>query len=81
MVQADPFSAGNEARRASSWTVSLSLPLSFTLTLTLALDLDLKLNLSLSLKPLIAVGKTGYPMVDAGMRELYHSGWMMQNIR
>ena len=26
-------------------------------------------------------GKTGYPMVDAGMRELWHTGWMHQNVR
>jgi deoxyribodipyrimidine photolyase len=26
-------------------------------------------------------GKTGFPIVDAGMRELYKTGWMTQNIR
>ena len=26
-------------------------------------------------------GKTGYPIVDAGMRELYKTGWMTQSIR
>ena len=26
-------------------------------------------------------GNTGYPMVDAGMRELYTTGWMHQNVR
>lgn len=26
-------------------------------------------------------GMTGYPLVDAGMRELYHTGWMTQSIR
>ena len=26
-------------------------------------------------------GKTGYPIVDAGMRELYATGWMTQSIR
>jgi len=26
-------------------------------------------------------GKTGYPLVDAGMRELYKTGWMTQSIR
>ena len=27
------------------------------------------------------LGKTGYPMVDAGMRELYTVGWIHQNVR
>jgi deoxyribodipyrimidine photo-lyase len=27
------------------------------------------------------LGKTGFPIVDAGMRELYATGWMTQNIR
>lgn len=26
-------------------------------------------------------GKTGYPLVDAGMRELYVTGWMTQSVR
>ena len=26
-------------------------------------------------------GKTGYPMVDAAMRELYATGWMHQSMR
>ena len=26
-------------------------------------------------------GQTGYPLVDAGMRELWHSGWMTQSVR
>merc|ERR1712238_557120 len=26
-------------------------------------------------------GKTGYPLVDAGMRELYATGWMTQSVR
>ena len=26
-------------------------------------------------------GKTGYPIVDAGMRELYATGWMTQSVR
>jgi len=26
-------------------------------------------------------GKTGYPLVDAGMRELYKTGWMTQSVR
>ena len=26
-------------------------------------------------------GQTGYPLVDAGMRELYRTGWMSQSIR
>ena len=26
-------------------------------------------------------GKTGYPLVDAGMRELWHTGWMHNRIR
>ena len=26
-------------------------------------------------------GKTGYPMVDAGMRELHETGWMNQSVR
>ena len=26
-------------------------------------------------------GKTGYPIVDAGMRELWHSGWMHNRVR
>jgi deoxyribodipyrimidine photo-lyase len=26
-------------------------------------------------------GKTGYPLVDAGMRELWHSGWMHNRVR
>ena len=26
-------------------------------------------------------GKTGYPMVDAGMRELWHTGWMHNRVR
>jgi len=26
-------------------------------------------------------GKTGYPIVDAGMRELYETGWMTQSVR
>lgn len=26
-------------------------------------------------------GKTGYPIVDAGMRELYETGWMNQSVR
>ena len=26
-------------------------------------------------------GKTGYPIVDAGMRELYATGWMCQSVR
>jgi deoxyribodipyrimidine photolyase len=26
-------------------------------------------------------GKTGYPIVDAGMRELWATGWMTQNVR
>ena len=26
-------------------------------------------------------GQTGFPMVDAGMRELWHTGWMQQNAR
>uniref|UniRef100_A0A7S4PQ27 Photolyase/cryptochrome alpha/beta domain-containing protein n=1 Tax=Guillardia theta TaxID=55529 RepID=A0A7S4PQ27_GUITH len=26
-------------------------------------------------------GRTGFPMVDAGMRELYATGWMHQNVR
>eukprot|EP00930_Biecheleria_cincta_P069625 TRINITY_DN57346_c0_g1_i1.p1 TRINITY_DN57346_c0_g1~~TRINITY_DN57346_c0_g1_i1.p1 ORF type:complete len:746 (+),score=117.11 TRINITY_DN57346_c0_g1_i1:74-2311(+) len=26
-------------------------------------------------------GKTGYPIVDAGMRELWSTGWMAQNVR
>ena len=26
-------------------------------------------------------GKTGYPIVDAGMRELYAAGWMTQSVR
>merc|ERR1711871_516864 len=26
-------------------------------------------------------GRTGYPMGDAGMRELWHTGWMHQNVR
>jgi len=26
-------------------------------------------------------GLTGYPIVDAGMRELYHTGWMTQSVR
>eukprot|EP00941_MAST-03F_sp_MAST-3F-sp1_P001735 g1735.t1 len=26
-------------------------------------------------------GRTGYPMVDAGMRELYATGWMTQSVR
>ena len=26
-------------------------------------------------------GQTGYPIVDAGMRELYHTGWMTQSVR
>lgn len=26
-------------------------------------------------------GMTGFPLVDAGMRELYETGWMQQNIR
>ena len=26
-------------------------------------------------------GKTGYPIVDAGMRELYTTGWMTQSVR
>eukprot|EP00933_Yihiella_yeosuensis_P068404 TRINITY_DN7398_c1_g1_i1.p1 TRINITY_DN7398_c1_g1~~TRINITY_DN7398_c1_g1_i1.p1 ORF type:complete len:738 (+),score=145.53 TRINITY_DN7398_c1_g1_i1:114-2327(+) len=26
-------------------------------------------------------GKTGYPIVDAGMRELWTTGWMAQNVR
>jgi len=26
-------------------------------------------------------GRTGYPLVDAGMRELYSTGWMTQSIR
>ena len=27
------------------------------------------------------LGRTGYPMVDAGMRELYATGWMHQSVR
>lgn len=27
------------------------------------------------------LGKTGYPIVDAGMRELYATGWMTQSVR
>ncbi|NND65941.1 MAG: deoxyribodipyrimidine photo-lyase, partial [Gammaproteobacteria bacterium] len=27
------------------------------------------------------LGQTGYPMVDAGMRELWHTGWMHNRIR
>ena len=26
-------------------------------------------------------GKTGYPLVDAGMRELWHTGWMHNRVR
>ncbi|MEO1399335.1 MAG: deoxyribodipyrimidine photo-lyase, partial [Pseudomonadota bacterium] len=26
-------------------------------------------------------GKTGYPIVDAGMRQLYHTGWMHNRVR
>ncbi|QDZ19871.1 cryptochrome photoreceptor [Chloropicon primus] len=26
-------------------------------------------------------GRTGFPLVDAGMRELWHTGWMQQNAR
>src|ERR1700730_519776 len=26
-------------------------------------------------------GQTGYPMVDAGMRELWHTGWMHNRVR
>jgi deoxyribodipyrimidine photo-lyase len=26
-------------------------------------------------------GRTGYPMVDAGMRELWHTGWMHNRVR
>ncbi len=26
-------------------------------------------------------GKTGYPLVDAGMRELWHTGWMQNRVR
>jgi deoxyribodipyrimidine photo-lyase len=26
-------------------------------------------------------GKTGYPIVDAGMRELWHTGWMHNRVR
>uniref|UniRef100_A0A7S3XEG1 Photolyase/cryptochrome alpha/beta domain-containing protein n=1 Tax=Picocystis salinarum TaxID=88271 RepID=A0A7S3XEG1_9CHLO len=26
-------------------------------------------------------GRTGFPIVDAGMRQLWHTGWMPQNIR
>jgi deoxyribodipyrimidine photolyase len=26
-------------------------------------------------------GQTGYPLVDAGMRELYKTGWMTQSVR
>ncbi|MEW5307009.1 MAG: hypothetical protein WDW36_009431 [Sanguina aurantia] len=26
-------------------------------------------------------GSTGFPLVDAGMRELWHTGWMQQNMR
>merc|ERR1711884_974817 len=26
-------------------------------------------------------GQTGYPLVDAGMRELYTTGWMNQSVR
>jgi deoxyribodipyrimidine photolyase len=26
-------------------------------------------------------GQTGYPLVDAGMRELYLTGWMPQSVR
>ena len=26
-------------------------------------------------------GNTGYPIVDAGMRELYETGWMHNRIR
>lgn len=26
-------------------------------------------------------GRTGYPLVDAGMRELWETGWMHQNVR
>ena len=26
-------------------------------------------------------GNTGYPLVDAGMRELWQTGWMQQNVR
>jgi deoxyribodipyrimidine photo-lyase len=26
-------------------------------------------------------GRTGYPLVDAGMRELWHSGWMHNRVR
>jgi deoxyribodipyrimidine photo-lyase len=27
------------------------------------------------------LGKTGYPLVDAGMRELWHTGWMHNRVR
>ena len=27
------------------------------------------------------IGKTGYPLVDAGMRELWHTGWMHNRVR
>ena len=26
-------------------------------------------------------GRTGYPLVDAGMRELWHTGWMHNRVR
>ena len=26
-------------------------------------------------------GRTGYPLVDAGMRELWRTGWMTQSVR
>ena len=26
-------------------------------------------------------GKTGYPLVDAGLRELWHTGWMHNRVR
>jgi len=26
-------------------------------------------------------GRTGYPIVDAGMRELWHTGWMHNRVR
>ncbi len=26
-------------------------------------------------------GQTGYPLVDAGMRELWHTGWMHNRVR
>ena len=27
------------------------------------------------------IGMTGYPIVDAGMRELYETGWMHNRVR